>query len=134
MDFKFRLTTTEREVIRKRLDEIADCSKSGVAQTYGKDGADRKEGPKALYRGGKIAQAGGRRADRAWRDLTNVNGWLAYVARDGVWEPVNPIPPLILLAREATDPAPSAQPSSSGGCPPSIVPDPLPSDGWLDWT
>ena len=134
MSFKFRLTTHEREAIRRRLDEIAYCSNIGTAQSYGKLGADQREGPKALYREGKIAQAGGRRADRAWRELSGVDGWLAYVARDGLWEPVNPISPLILLAREATCPAESGQPSSSGECPPSIVPDPLPSDGWLDWT
>jgi|SRR3990167_6782131 len=126
----FRLTTRERNEILKRLDEVCACSKAGEAVTYGLIEASQSEGParykqrpKARYKQGFICGASANYSPR-WRSVAKIDGYLAYMMRDGFWEPIEPISPLILMADAARDPTPPA----SSEYPQDQDRDPLPSD------
>jgi len=100
-----RLSSNEVKYFKQRLDEIAACSRDGMAIVFHRSDTVRNPAsPWLTYSQGKVKTRRGRK----WNELQNLKGWQAWIVQTDDWSPRKPKSALEMLAEVMDDDAQDA--------------------------
>lgn len=104
---QYKLTTIEKQVAKKKLDELCTWSETGFAVVYQRDedgdiaGSGGERWVRMRYKDGRVTMSGGSAPPSMWTPLNRLRGFPAWLVKNGDWEPHDAKHPLELLAMQA---------------------------------